>query len=190
MKPHYVLLAALATSSLLAIAGPPEKLPAAWTVSGPSPQKFSSGVETSDVGGVRGAKFLRNKSEDAQAWGALTQQISAQRYLGQRLQFKARIKTADISNYAGLWMRVDTPARHGAAFYNSVDKPIRGSTDWQERTVTLDVPADASIVSFGVIGSGKGQVWIDALTLEPVGRDVPVDRMSGRQRPLPDKPTL
>ncbi|MCC2961031.1 transcriptional regulator [Massilia sp. IC2-278] len=190
MKPHYVLLAALATSSLLAIAGPPEKLPAAWTVSGPSPQKFSSGVETSDVGGVRGAKFLRNKSEDAQAWGALTQQISAQRYLGQRLQFKARIKTADIGNYAGLWMRVDTPAKHGAAFYNSVDKPIRGSTDWQERTVTLDVPADASIVSFGVIGSGKGQVWIDALTLEPVGRDVPVDRMSARQRPLPDKPTL
>lgn len=190
MKPHYVLLAALATSSLLAIAGPPDKLPAAWVVTGPTPKNFSSGVETTDVGGVRGAKFLRNKSEDAQTWGALTQQISARRYLGQRLQFRARIKTADIGNYAGLWMRVDTPARHGAAFYNSVDKPIRGSTDWQERSVTLDVPDDASIVSFGVIGAGKGQVWIDALTLEPVGREVPVDRMPGRQRPLPEQPTL
>jgi len=190
MKPHYVLLAALATSSLLAIAGPPEKLPAAWVVTGAAPQKFSSGIETSDVGGVRGAKFLRNKTDDAQAWAALAQRISAQRYLGQRLQFKARIKTADIGNYAGLWMRVDTPYRHGVAFYNSSDKPIRGSTGWQERSVTLDVPADASAITFGVIGSGTGQVWIDALTLEPVGRGVPVDRMGARQQPLPDKPTL
>lgn len=188
MKPHYVVLAALATSSLLALAGPPEKLPAAWIVTGPAPHKFSSGIETSDVGGVRGAKFLRNKTDDGETWGALTQQISAQRYLGQRLQFKARIRTADISNYAGLWMRVDTPARRGVSFYNSMDRPIRGTTGWQERTVTLDVPADASTVSFGVIGAGKGQVWIDALTLEPVGRNVPVDRMGAR--PLPDKPTL
>lgn len=189
MKPHYVVLAALATSSLLALASPPEKLPAAWIVTGPAPHKFSAGIETTDVGGVRGAKFLRNNTNDADTWGALTQQISAQRYLGQRLQFKARIRTADITSHAGLWMRVDTPTRHGVAFYNSSDRPIRGSTGWQERTVTLDVPADASIVSFGVIGAGKGQVWIDALTLEPVGRNVPVDSMRTR-RPLPDKPTL
>ncbi|WP_020652707.1 hypothetical protein [Massilia niastensis] len=188
MKPHTVLLAAMATTSLLALAAAPDPLPAAWVVGGPAADKFSAGVETSDAKDARGAKFLRNESADAQAWGSLTQVISAKNYLGKRLQFKARIKTEDISNYAGLWMRIDAPNRHSAAFYNSADKPIRGSTDWQERTVTLDVPPNAAVVAFGVVGSGRGQVWIDGLTLEPVGQEVPVDRFASR--PLPAQPTL
>ena len=63
------------------------------------------------------------------------------------------------------------------AFYNSMDKPIKGTSDWQTRSVVLDVPADASAVSFGVIHAGKGQVWIDALSLEPVAPEVAVNVM-------------
>jgi hypothetical protein len=42
---------------------------------------------------------------------------------------------------------------------------------------------------FGVIGSGKGTVWIDQLAFETVGQDVPVDSMQQRP-PLPPSPTL
>jgi hypothetical protein len=52
------------------------------------------------------------------------------------------VKTQDVSGWAGLWMRVDNRAGRAIAFYNSVDKPIKGSTDWQERSVVLDVPQD------------------------------------------------
>jgi hypothetical protein len=86
-------------------------------------------------------------------------------------------------------MRVDSQARHSAAFYNSQDKPIKGTTDWQERSVVLDVPQDAKAIMFGVIGSGKGAVWIDQLAFETVGPDVPVDSMQQRP-PLPPSPTL
>ena len=188
MKPYFVLVAALATASLAAIAAAPEKLPAPWVVTGPSIDKFSAGIDQSVVDGVRGAKFLLNTSGDASAWGALAQQVSAQNYVGQRLRFRARVRTEDVTGYAGLWMRVDTPTRHTVAFYNSSDKPIKGSTDWQERSVTLDVVPDASAVTFGVINSGKGQVWIDALSLETVSKEVPVDNMP--QRALPTTPSL
>jgi hypothetical protein len=55
--------------------------------------------------------------------------------------------------------------------------------------VVLDVPQDATVIAFGVIDSGKGQVWIDQLTLDTVGQDVPVDSMQARP-PLAASPTL
>jgi hypothetical protein len=186
MKPHHALVAALATSSLVALAAVPEKLPPQWVVTGAAPAKYAAGIDQSE--GVRGAKFIRNTSDDAHTWGALTQLISAQQYLGQRVRFSARIRTEEVSGWAGLWMRVDRNGK-SVAFYNSMDKPIKGSTDWQERSVVLEVPPDASAIAFGVIDSGKGQVWIDSLALQPVGQDVPVDHMPGRSE-LPLTPSL
>jgi hypothetical protein len=187
MKPHFVLAAAIAATSVLALAAAPEPLPAPWQLAGNDPQKFSAGVDQSD--GFKGAKFLSNKSEEDKAWASLTQAISAQNYVGQRVRFRARIRTRDVGNWAGLWMRVDGVDRPNLAFYNSQDKPIKGSTEWQERSVVLDVPQDARRILFGVIDSGKGTVWIDQLALETVGQDVPVDSMQPA-RSLSVSPTL
>lgn len=186
MKPHYVLAAAAAATSVMALAAAPEPLPAAWGITGKNPDKFTAGVDQSD--GFKGAKFLRNKSDDPSAWASLYQQISAQNYLGQRIRFHGRVRTADIGNWAGLWMRIDGAGRT-LAFYNSQDKPIKGTTEWQERSVVLDVPTDAASIVFGVIGNGKGTVWIDRLGFDAVGKDVPVDSFAPRQ-PLPTAPTL
>jgi hypothetical protein len=186
MKPRYALVAALATSSLVALAAAPEKLPPQWLVTGPTPAKYASGIDQADD--FRGAKFIRSTTEDARTWGALTQMIAAQNYLGQRIRFRARIRTEEVTGWAGLWLRVDRAGKP-VGFYNSMDKPIKGSTGWQERSVVLDVPLDADAIAFGVIDNGKGQVWIDALSLEPVGQEVPVDRMPGGPT-LPLTPSL
>jgi hypothetical protein len=186
MKPRYALLAALATSSLVALAAAPEKLPPPWIVTGAGAAKYAAGIDQAD--GVRGAKFIRSTTDDATTWGALSQGISAQNYLGQRIRFSARVRTDGVTGWAGLWMRVDRAGRP-VAFYNSADKPIKGSTDWQERSVVLDVPNDADAIVFGVIDNGKGQVWIDSLALEAVGQDVPVDHMPGKAN-LPLTPSL
>ncbi|MGB9109544.1 MAG: transcriptional regulator [Telluria sp.] len=177
-------IAVLAAAPACAWAAAPEPLPPAWVVTGLAPQKFATGVDQDP--GFKGAKFLRNKADDPNAWAALTQPISAQNYLGQRIRFRAFVKTQDVSGWAGLWMRVDNRAGRSLAFYNSVDKPIKGSTDWQERSVVLDVPQDAGMIVFGVIASGTGQVWMDRLGFEQVGQDVPVDR----QQVVPALPTV
>jgi hypothetical protein len=185
MKPRYALLAALATSSLVALAAMPEKLSPQWGIAGAA-DKYAAGIDQAD--GVRGAKFIRSTTDDATAAGALTQGISARNYLGQRIRFRARVRTEGVTGWAGLWMRVDRGGKR-VAFYNSMDRPIRGSTDWQDRSVVLDVPNDADRIYFGVIDSGRGQVWIDSLALEPVGQDVPVDTMPGKPD-LPLTPSL
>ncbi|HEX8477978.1 MAG TPA: transcriptional regulator [Telluria sp.] len=188
MKPHYVLAAAIAATSVLALAAAPEPLPAAWIVTGTNASSFEGGVDQSD--GFKGAKFIRNKTGEASVTGALGQMISAQNYLGHRVRFRARVRTDNVTNWAGLWMRIDTPDRSRSPFYNSYDKPIKGTTGWQERSVVLDVPMDARTVVFGVNNSGTGQVWIDQLALETVGADVPVDTAPAGQQKLPLTPSL
>lgn len=187
MKPHYVLAAALAVTSVLALAAAPQPLPAPWFVTGQNAKNYEGGVDQSD--GFKGAKFIRYKSGDTTGWGALGQMISAQNYLGQRLRFRSRVRTENVTGWSGLWLRIDTPNRATSSIYNSSDKPIKGTTDWQERSVVLDVPADATAIAFGVINDGAGQVWIEPLAMESVGTDVPVDTQRV-ERKLPVTPSL
>lgn len=189
MKPFHVVAAALAATTLwVAAAESTGKLPAPWLIAGQTPSSYQAGIDNVETSSGKGSKFIRYAQGEAKSWGTLMQQFSAERYAGQRVRFQAKVKTRDVNAWAGLWMRVDSPSKHSEAFYNSADKPIVGTTDWQVRSVTLDVPADASVISFGVIDAGTGQVWLDELTLEAVGKEVPVDGMARSKMPL--APTL
>jgi hypothetical protein len=175
MKPHYILAAAAAATTVLALAATPAPLPPSWRVAGSHPDKFEAGVDPSPEG--HGAKFLRNTTNDPKAWASLMQNVQAQRYLGQRVRFRARLRTRDVSDWGGLWMSIDSAEGRPLAFYNTQEKPVKGTTGWQERSIVLDVPAGAALISFGAIGSGTGQVWMEPVAFETVGRDVPVDQM-------------
>jgi hypothetical protein len=187
MKPHYILAAFAAATTVLALAATPTPLPPSWSMMGQNPDKFTAGVDTSPEG--HGAKFLRNTTGDTTAWASLGQSIQAQRYVGQRVRFRARMRTRDMTNWAGLWMSVNDRNGNTLAFYNTQGKPIKGSTGWQARSIVLDVPADAAMITFGAIGAGTGQMWMEPLAFETVGRDVPVDKMPPRPI-LPTTPTL
>lgn len=187
MKPQYVLAAAIAATCVLALAAAPQPLPPQWVVNSARPNVYEGGVDQSE--GFKGAKYIRNTTREDATWGSLTQVISARQYLGQRIRFRARVRTENVSHWAGLWLRIDTPDRNPRHFYNSEDKPIKGTTGWQERSVVLDVPNDARAIAFGVIDEGVGQVWIDNLALETVGMDVSVDTQKDGRK-LPSIPTL
>lgn len=190
MKPHFVISAALAAVCVLALAQPGASVPEPWIVAGKSPEMYEAGVDVDGSGsGNKGAKYLRMVKGDGKSWGTLMQQFSAEQYRGKRVRLQADVMTHAVSDWAGLWMRVDRPQMHGAAFYNSQDKPMKGTMVWERRSVVLDVAEDATVVSLGVISSGSGETYIDNLSLEVVGKDVPADAFT-RTRKLPTEPTL
>ncbi len=49
------------------------------------------------------------------------------------------------------------------------DRPIKGTTGWTKYEIVLDVPAKASILAFGALLSGTGEIWFDNVTFEVVG---------------------
>jgi hypothetical protein len=169
MRPHILLALAAGATSVPALAS----LSPDWYFSSRETGSFLAGVDPTADGHL--AQFLLSKTDDPNASASLSQSMPAQRYLGQRVRFRARLRTRDLSNWGGLWMRIDGKDGNSLALYNSQDRPIKGTTGWQARNVVLDVPPDAARIVFGVLGVGTGQVWMEPLDVETVGREVPVD---------------
>lgn len=188
MKPYHALAAALAATSIFALAadslGP---LPEGWILAGESPQFYKAGIDHSQTVTGKGAKYMRSIGKKSDTWGTLMQMFSAEKYRGQRVRLQARIKTKEVSDWVGLWMRIDGPGGFDG-FYNSEDRPIKGSTDWQLRTVVLDVAPNAKAIALGIIEGGTGEVWMDDIRLEVVDKSVPVD-VQVKER-MPTEPAL
>ena len=65
-------------------------------------------------------------------------------------------------------------------------RQIRGTTGWRKHEITLDVPINSYKITFGILLSGESQVWIDDISFEIVGNDVPTTDI---QIQLPESPT-
>src|SRR5262249_6901166 len=98
---------------------------------------------------------------------AVTQLIKADTYRGRRVRLAGFLKTRDVVDWSGLWLRVDGP-NSTLAFDNMASRPVKGTTDWTRYEVVLDVPEAAVRLAFGPLLVGAGQVWADDLSLDVV----------------------
>ena len=178
------------TQALSAVLSTPglEPVPAPWRVSGTHHVNYRAGLlpGTITYDGSRVVRLrLREGVADAVGFGTLMQSISASRYTGRRVRFAAAIRAHEVSDWAGLWLRVDT-ASGSHDIDNMHDRALRQTTQWQEATVVLDVPEEATSLHFGVLLSGAGAVDLAQPRFETVSTDVPVTAQPSP--PLPDEP--
>lgn len=169
-------LVAIVLAPVVAFAGPiDEVIPEPWFKNGAYPAKdhcvagIDTGVEES------GSTNLTLKcAETVEGFVGIMQSFAADNYLGERLSFSARVKSEEIEGgWGGLWMRVDGRDRKVTAFDNMQNRPIKGTSNWSRYSVVLDVSEDATDVAFGILMSGKGQIWIADLKLESVDHKTP-----------------
>jgi hypothetical protein len=101
--------------------------------------------------------YLQAATPNAEGFGTLMQLIDAANYAGKRIRLRAFVESRDLSKWAGMWMRVDK--QHTVvAFDNMQDRAITGTHPWATYDVVLDVPQDATSISFGVLLMGGGKV--------------------------------
>lgn len=120
------------------------------------------------------------------------QVFQADDHRGKRLRMSAWIRTEKAQ--AALWMRVDGLNDQILDFDNMENRSIKGTTDWKEYEVVLDVPKAARLICFGAIHAGKGQVWLSDFRFENVGKNVQVTSLfplsrSGEKATCPKKPS-
>jgi hypothetical protein len=160
--------------------------PDGWFKAGQDPQDYDVGTDASVSHSGSVSAYVRSRTSNARSFGTLMQTVSASEYLGRRVRLSAFAKTSDVRRSAALWMRVDGPNRQVLVFDNMPDRPLTGTTDWRRAEIVLDVPAEARAISFGILLTGNGQVWVDDLTFGIVGADVPT---TGRRTPGGSLPT-
>jgi hypothetical protein len=151
--------------------------PVGWFISGATPTEYDIGTDRSIVHSGQASGYLKHRVANPSGFATLMQMFHAHQYHGTRLRLTAYVKTVDVTDWAGGWMRVDGPDGEIVSFDNMENRSITGTVDWTPYTLVLDVPENSVYLAFGVILGGTGHVWMDNVSLETVGQDVPLTAM-------------
>jgi hypothetical protein len=164
-----------------------EPLPAAWRMTGSRAAEYEAGLlpgVTHDEDRIAQLR-LRPAVSEPSGFGALMQRIAAPRYLGRRVCFSAMLKATGITGWAGLWLRVDGP-NGTLVLDNMEDRALRGTTDWTQASIVLDVTEQATVLLFGALVSGAGAIDLTRLRFEEA--DLAVPTTVAKPPALPDEP--
>ena len=164
------LAAAVLLGFSLYDADPPE----GWFLAGNNRDAYESGV-TQDADRSGAVAYLASTAPAPEGFGTLMQTFDADAFRGKRVRMTAHVRAEGVSEWAGLWVRVDgagTPAP-ALAFDNMQDRPISGTSDWAPYSVVVDVPETAAAVGFGALLDGPGRVLLDDVAFEEVDESVP-----------------
>ncbi len=150
------------------------KLPFGWFVTGSNPNDYHLGVDESIAHSGNRCGFVRARNDDPAGFATLMQAFTAGKLSGCRLKMSGWCKAWSVNGRAALWIRVDGETRKNLVLDNMEDRPIKGSVDWARYELVIDVPQEGTVISFGVLLNGPGQIWIDDLNFEKVGQEVAV----------------
>ncbi len=160
-------------------------VPRGWILAGSKPAEFEVGVDASQTYQGHASAYLKSKETKVDGFGTLMQSIVADKYKGKRVRLSGLVKSEEILGWAGLWMRVDQ-GTSPLAFDNMEDRAVKGTTSWQRYDVVLDVPKEATGISFGILLAGTGAVWLSGTRFDVVEMETPVTKSNNAT--LPDKP--
>jgi hypothetical protein len=182
------VLVALALAPTIVIAA--DSIPNGWIKAGSHPAEYEVGVDSSTYHGGRASGYVKAITKELHGFGTLMQTAGPAQYLGKRVRLSAFVKAQMVTDWAGLWLRVDGPVEGNQpkilAFDNMQGHPLKGTIDWTRVEIVLDVPTEAKDIAFGILLSRDGQVWLDDLKFEVVPTSVPV---SGRGVQLTNAPS-
>lgn len=159
-------------------------VPRGWFMAGSKPQEFEAGVDAEHAYQGHVSAFLKSKQSSVDGFGTLMQSIRAEQYRGKRVRLSGFVNSQEVVGWAGLWMRVDQ-GKDMVVLDNMEDRPIKGTTNWQRYDVVLDIPQNATGISFGILLAGTGEVWLSSTKFDVVEVDVPT---SASEKTIPDKP--
>jgi len=173
------------------IPGVTRTAPAGWTKNGSKPGAYVVGVDRNQTFGGMPSAYVKSIEPSVDGFGGMMQMSSAEDLAGKRVRLSGWVKTQDANDGGGhLWLRVDgqqggTPLQ----FDNMNGRAVKGTTDWQQYSVVLDVPPESSALAYGFFVQGTGQMWVSGTKIEPVGPEVPsTNMMTNRASSLPKTP--
>lgn len=152
-------------------------IPSGWFQAGSKPDSYDMGIDIGAGRDGKNAATIKSRQEKINGFGTLMQECMPGNYLGRRVRMSAFVKSQDVENKAGLWLRVDeVGSKQPLAFDNMADRPIKGTTDWKKYEIVLDVPGNASNLAYGALLAGTGQIWFDDLKFEIVDSTISTTR--------------
>ena len=131
------------------------------------------GVDRNNVHGGSTALAIAGTDTSVLRFNGVGQNVRADDYRGKRIRLSGWVRQIGIvGSDIGLWMRIDGPGVT-QGFDNFSTRPLRGTADWHQVEIILDVPPNAIGIGFGALMSGKGEFLVDDLTWEVISATGP-----------------
>jgi hypothetical protein len=156
------------------------QVPKGWFAAGSHPKEYEMKLDSAVAHGGKGSASLKCIVAKPGGFGTLMQTFKADDYRGRRVRMSGYVRSADVADWAGLWLRVDGVKGETLSFDNMQDRAIKGTTAWKQCEIVLDVPEESQQLAFGILLNGTGHVWMDDIKFETVGKDVPVTGSSSK----------
>lgn len=149
--------------------------PLRWSAGSADMSAFEITRDTTIAHG--GHTSIRVRSVDEpQSFVDVSVGLSPQPYLGRRIRFSVFLRSASLGGAGALlWARADDANHKFVGYANSQATPIRGTTDWTQVSISVDVAASTVKLYVGVWSFGIGSLWIDDARVESDGGIAPVD---------------
>ena len=139
-----------------------------WFLTGSNPKSYTIGLDKVTYKTNNSSAFITSKKNAVKGFGTLMQSCSATNYLGKRVKMTAYIKTENVSDWTGMWLRVDSNQKKAINFDNMEKRALTNDNDWTKCEIVLDIPAESARLNYGVLLNGTGKVWFDNIQFEIV----------------------
>jgi len=165
--------------------------PTGWFNAGSKPKSYEMGIDKGAGQDGKNTATIKSIDKKIDGFGTLMQKSKPDKYIGKRVRMTGFVKSENVATWAGLWLRVDhSGSQQPLSFDNMGDRPIKGTTGWTKYEIVLDVPSNASLIAYGALLDGTGQIWFDNITFEVVHDDVPTTgSVNGKKSATQDEPT-
>lgn len=169
-------------------------LPTDWFKAGSKPKSYEMGIDKGAGQDGKNAATIKSIDKKISGFGTLMQNCLPDKFLGKRVRMKGFLKTKDVSDWAGLWFRIDQNGSKASVGFDNMhdgkkDRSVKGTTDWTKYEIVLDVPNYATNLAYGALLVGTGQIWFDNIEFEVVGNTIPVTGKEAERNITPNEPS-
>lgn len=149
--------------------------PDGWMIAGSRHECYDIGTDRTNRFDSLVSGTIRSREEVSDGFATLMQICSPVKYLGKRVKMSGYLRSSRLKDWSGLWLRVDVDSTF-VAFDNmhdgTTDRSVKGDTDWRKYEIVVNVPENATMLAYGALLSGEGQIWFDRITFEEVDASV------------------
>ncbi|HEY3762505.1 MAG TPA: sigma-70 family RNA polymerase sigma factor [Verrucomicrobiae bacterium] len=92
---------------------------------------------------------------------------------GKHVRLTGWIKTKSVQGWVGAFMIIMGMDGQKRQYDDMSDRPIQGTTDWQEVELVTDLPNEPCIIYFGPDLYGPGELWADDFQISLADADEP-----------------
>jgi hypothetical protein len=169
-------------------------LPTGWFKAGDKPNSYDMGIDKGAGQDGTNAATIKSIDKKINGFGTLMQNCTPDKYLGKSIHMTGFIKTKDVSDWSGFWLRIDQKGSDKPLAFDNMhdggkDRSIKGTTDWTKYEIVLEVPIKTSNIAFGALLVGTGQIWFDNLAFEVVDNTIPTSEIVKESTKLIKEPT-